>query len=517
VKILKSKWFGIGLIVLLAVSSYFLLQWGAKIAVKDFLNRKIPNNISFVYEELIVDFLEGNLLFLRPEIEIRHNTTDIEQLTVNLEEIGIEDIHYWKLFYHKEIVVSQILIDEPDFTFHKRESHKEKPDKVIKLLKPIYVEDLVVKNGSVRIIEEDSLEVLRLDSLNVDLNGGQTNIGIVNKKIPFEYNSIVVDLKNFSALLGKYEKIETDGFKLDNDEIILSNTHMFTKVSKQELSQQIPYERDHLNLEIEETIITDFNFNFDQDSLLVTANSGDISKLKLEIFRDKNPPDDMRDKFLYAKMLKSLPFHIDIETFNISDSNLVYEEEEEKKVNPGELRFENLSGQIKNISNLPNEEDEMQIVVKSDLMGKGLLHLDWSFKVNDPDQRFLVQGSLINFDTTSLNDFLVPSLNVKTEGQIEQLYFTVSGNEYVANGDVKMRYNDFKFQVLGKNGLRINKVLTFIGNLFIDDGSKTDENGYRYGAIENVERNQKKSFFNFLWISLQEGLLHLLSGNGKKK
>ncbi|WP_347343954.1 hypothetical protein [Maribacter aestuarii] len=159
----------------------------------------------------------------------------------------------------------------------------------------------------------------------------------------------------------------------------------------------------------------------------------------------------------------------------------------------------------------------MHIVLKSDLMGEGKLNFDWSFKVNDPDERFLVQGSLSNFDTTSLNDFLVPSLNVKTEGQIEQLYFTISGDEYVANGDVKMRYNDFKFKILEKDGLGINKVLTFIGNLFIDDGSKTDENGYRYGAIENVERNQKKSFFNFLWISLQEGLLHLLSGNGKKK
>ncbi|WP_289645016.1 hypothetical protein [Maribacter aestuarii] len=330
-KIFKSKWFGIGLIVFSAVSSYFLLQWGAKITVVDFLNRKIPNNISFAYEELKVDFLNGDLLFLNPEIEIRHNATEAEQLTVDLNEIRIEDIHYWRLFYHKEITVSKILINEPDFIFLKREHQKEKQDKIIKLLKPIYVEDLVVENGSVRIIEEDSLEVLRLDSLYVNLNGGRTNVSIVNKKIPFEYNTVEVDLKNFSALLGKYEKIEADGFKLNNTEIILRNTHVFTKVSKRELSQEIPYERDHLNIEIKETIITDFDFNFDRDSLLVTADSGDVSGLKLEIFRDKNPPDDIRNKFLYAKMLKSLPFHIAIETFNISDSNLVYEEEEEKK------------------------------------------------------------------------------------------------------------------------------------------------------------------------------------------
>lgn len=513
----KSKLFGLGSIALLGILSYFFFQWRAKIAVEDFLGRKIPDNITFTYEDLKVDFLKGDLLFLNPNIEIRNNATEDTQLSVDVERIGIGDIHYWRLFHHEEIKVSEILINEPDFTFQKREQQKEKPDKVIKLLKPIDVEDLIVTNGSVRIIGEDDLEVLQLDSLFVDLNGGRTNVDIINKKIPFEYNTIAIEFENFSASLGEYENIDLKGFELTDDKIILNNAHIYTKLSKKELNQVISHERDHLNLEISETTIEDFAFKFLSDSLLVTAKSGNLAKLDLEVFRDKNPPDDLRNKFLYAKMLTSLPFQIDIDTLSILDSSVSYKEEEEGKENSGELRFEDLSGQITNISNLPNEEEKMQIVLNSQLMGEGEFNLDWSFMVKDPNQRFLVQGSLSDLDTSSLNDFLVPSLNVKTEGEIEQLYFTISGDEHVANGDIKMRYHDFKFNVLEKNGLKINKVLTFIGNLFIDDGSKADENGYRYGDIEDVQRNQKKSFFNYLWISLQEGLLHLLSGNGKKK
>ena len=515
-KISKRKFFIFGIVALLAVSSYFLLQWSAKIAVEDFLNRKIPNNITYTYEELKVDFLRGDLLFFRPQIEIRNNVTGAIQLTVDLERISIGGMHYWRLFYHEEIKVSKILIDEPDFTFQKREQQNEKPDKVIKLLKPINVADLVVKNGRVRILEEDEFEVVRLDSLFVDLTKGRTNIAIINGKIPFEYNTIDIVFKNFSAILGEYEEINLESFEFKDDGITLRNTYMYTKLSKEEFNRVIPYERDHLDLRIEETTIADFGFKFIKDSLLVTAKSGNLSKLDLEVFRDKNPPDDTQNKFLYGKMLSSLPFQVDMDTLSVSDSNVSYKEEGEQKEYSGELRFEDLSGQIINISNLPNEEDEMKIALNSQLMGRGELDFDWSFKVNDPDQRFLAQGSLSNLDTSSLNDFLVPNLNVKTEGQIEQLYFTISGDEYVANGDVKMRYNDFKFKVLEKNGPGVNKVLTFIGNLFIDDGSKTDENGYRYGDIENVRRNQKKSFFNYLWISLQEGLLHLLSGSGKK-
>jgi hypothetical protein len=67
-----------------------------------------------------------------------------------------------------------------------------------------------------------------------------------------------------------------------------------------------------------------------------------------------------------------------------------------------------------------------------------------------------------------------------------------------------------------RDKLRVNKLITFIGNLFVDDGSRADENGYRYGTLQ-VERHQNKSFFNYLWISLQDGMLDVLSGNGKKE
>ena len=70
-------------------------------------------------------------------------------------------------------------------------------------------------------------------------------------------------------------------------------------------------------------------------------------------------------------------------------------------------------------------------------------------------------------------------------------------------------------QLLNKKD-NVNKFLTTIGNLFVNDGSKTDEDGYRHGTI-NVNRNQTKSFFNYLWLNVQDGLISTLTGNGEKK
>ncbi|MDB4293235.1 hypothetical protein N9954_07470, partial [Maribacter sp.] len=96
------------------------------------------------------------------------------------------------------------------------------------------------------------------------------------------------------------------------------------------------------------------------------------------------------------------------------------------------------------------------------------------------------------------------------------MYFTISGNAVSSQGDMKMKYQDFKFDVLDKDRLKVNKVLTAIGNIFINDGSKTDANGYRYGNME-VERETNKSFYNYLWLNVRDGMVNTLTGNGKKE
>jgi hypothetical protein len=78
-----------------------------------------------------------------------------------------------------------------------------------------------------------------------------------------------------------------------------------------------------------------------------------------------------------------------------------------------------------------------------------------------------------------------------------------------------MKYKEFKFEILNQKN-RVNKFLSAIGNLFVNDGSKTDEDGFRHGKIE-VKRNQNKSFFNYLWINVESGLISTLTGDGEKE
>ena len=302
---------------------------------------------------------------------------------------------------------------------------------------------------------------------------------------------------------------------LDNSSIHITDISLFTILSKLELSKTIKYQRDHLTLDIPEIRIENHNYIVSNDSLQVNFKSLLLNAPVLEMYRDKSILENFNRRPLYAELFRELPFKVAIDSVLIKQGMVRYEENLPNDKRAGILSFEKIDASIGNLSNLKANKKNLKITVDADLMGTGDFNLDWEFNVQDTRNAFVISGGLSNFNTANLNDFLIPNLRTKTTGTIDQLYFTISGDEYAATGDIKMNYEDFKFQVLNKERSGVKKVLSFIGNLFINDGSKADSDGYRHGHI-STERIKNKSFFNYLWINLEDGLIDVLTGNGMK-
>ncbi len=494
----------------------FVLQLIAKPYLEDILEKKLPRHVNLDYSSLEVNIFTGSIFFSTPSISISKENQHSGALTIDLEDVEINDVDYWNLIVNQKLNIAEVTFSRPQIVFEKSEAVAEKDIKDVQLLKTIGIETIRIKNGSVKAKWRNGKRNLQLDSLHLKLTGGETDPEIINAKIPFRFASLNYGFKNLRSTINEFEELKIKETTFSDQKFTLADLNLNTKLSKDQLSKQISFERDHIGLKLPMLLMTKPILYYEQDSLFINVPNTDINGLSLDIFRDKNLPDDMTYKPLYAKVLRNLPLRIMLDTITISNSTVVYEEEARHKTKAGELRFENVGGQITNVSNFSSQEKDLEISLVSSLMGKGRLALNWAFNVNNPNQRFLASGSLLDFDTSSLNDFLQPNLRVRTEGDIQNLYFTIDGDEHTAIGDVKMRYHDFKFSVMERDKLRVNKLITFIGNLFVDDGSRADENGYRYGTLQ-VERHPNKSFFNYLWISLQDGILDVLSGNGKKE
>ena len=116
----------------------------------------------------------------------------------------------------------------------------------------------------------------------------------------------------------------------------------------------------------------------------------------------------------------------------------------------------------------------------------------------------------------SMNLFTQPNLKVQLEGELLQTYFTMQGNPNQSRIDLKLKYDNFEVKVLDKEGTKINKFLSSVANLFIKKNSETTSDDFRESFSE-VERDNTKSVFNFLWLNVKAGLLEAMTGGSKKR
>ena len=198
----------------------------------------------------------------------------------------------------------------------------------------------------------------------------------------------------------------------------------------------------------------------------------------------------------------------------IENGRVQYAEQVSEQSKAGNIVFTELNSEITNLSNRSTEP--ILFKNKAKRMGVAPLLVDWSFYTENGADLFKASRIIKNFKTAAINPVLESNLRSRAKGAINELYFTISGDTYVSSGTMKMNYNDFEFVVLKKNRLGVNKVFTVLGKICTNDGSKTDQNGYRFGEI-SLKRDPTKSFFNYLWINVQDGIISTFTGNGKKK
>ncbi|HDZ05449.1 hypothetical protein LCGC14_0070970 [marine sediment metagenome] len=512
------KW--IVVILVICSSAYLLAEWKMKNEVVSFLEHKVPKHIDFTYDKITVNLFKGNIAFKDVTVVSLGKQTSSCEIKVDTDELSIEGFSYWKILFQKSIFIKTLTLTKPHLNFKTCPkdtdnvvANKSNP---INLLKEIFVQNLIFDSGIVEIWDATKqLELISVQKINLSLKEVATNPDIITKYVPFTFSEYNIEIQKFNAPLGDFEALEMESMVIDNSNIDITNISLSTIYSKSELSKEITYQRDYIDLTIPSINVENHNYLVSNDSLQVNFKELFLTKPKLEMYRDKSRLEDFRNKPLYGELLRKLPFKVAIDSVFIEKGSIIYEEDIPNNVKAGALSFENLDATISNLSNLVNVEDPLKIHLNANLMGVGKFHLDWEFDVQDLQNTFLISGGLSNFNTANLNDFIVPNLRTQTTGTIDQLYFTISGDDNVATGDIKMSYEDFKFQVMNKERNGIKKVLSFIGNLFVNDGSKADVHGYRYGDI-NVERVKNKSFFNYLWINLQDGLVDVLTGNGKK-
>jgi len=506
--------------MVLVLLLFIVLHFRTKAFIRNFLDEKIPDHIHLTYGQIEINLLAGSIGLTDVGLDFLDKDTGAKKAGVSLEAIGVKGIGYFQVLFGNTISVREIRLSRPRGEYYQGVQQVENqkvsvPDGTGK--KTLSIAHLSIVDGAFKVLgKAGDSSVFSVEKLNLSLENINVDRETIKREIPFSYGDYDLSTGMVFADLGRYEALTLSGTSIKNRELQLDNLSLKSKYDKAILSKKLDKEHDYIDLKIPEVRMENMDFGFNMARFFLSATSVVLQEPNLEIYRDKLVPDDFVRKKLYSQMLRELPIDLTVSEVKINDGFISYSELVKTGTSPGKIVFADLEATLGNVSNTYENGKKTGIVARAKLMGEAPIALRWNFDANRDNDAFYVSGTVTNFRSESINQFLRSNLRTEAEGDVQELYFTVSGDAVSSSGDMKMNYGDFRFTVLKKDRMGVNKLLTFVGNIFTNDGSRTDNSGYRYGEIY-AERDNTKSFFNYLWLNVMDGMVSTLTGNGKKK
>lgn len=494
-----------GLLILVIIAP-FIANPIIENKIKIIIAQQVPAEFQINEYEISVKSFSSSVTIENLQIIVKDTIAGFEDSNINLPKASFNGLSYWKYLFLSKIAFSNItLYDLEVKTYNDTTKTKDREKRKKDFQEIISTGKFTLENASFLLKNTDESIALQMDSLNFSIKNVEVNKTTLNKKIPFMFSEVKLKSNAILYQLNDFDLLSLSSISLKNNVLKIEDVAIKTIYSKTELSRVISKERDHMDAEIPLITLKDFHFDIKDTTFHITADDFIIENPVLKIHRDKLVSDDNSIKPLYSKAIRDIPFPITIDSLHINNATILYEEKVNTNQPAGVINFSELNAVVGNFSNTYAQgENRTTVQVNSIFMDESPLKIDWSFDVNDLMDSFHIQGELDALNATKMNSFTKSSLNVSIEGKVNKTYFNIHGNDEKSSVDLSISYDNFKVEILNKENKR-NWFLSTVANIFVKKKSDSLEGTFKEGRA-TAERNRDKSFFNYLWINIQEGL-----------
>lgn len=503
-------------VTFLVLGSLFWVNYTLKNKVEHFISSRLTGTLTQSYENLSLNVFTGTLTFSEVSVAIKNKHEHQIHTQVDLEQLVITDISYWDYLINDEIHIENITLKEPLITYkeHYFKASKDTAKKpILKLFKPIKINEIGIENATLQIIEDiQNTTKLFTEKASVGITGIVISSESLQKRLPVTFESYNVNADSIFLKVNAFENLSATNVILKNKKATLEALHLKTKYSKTELSEKINKERDYFDVALKFLTIDGIDFGFTNRKFFAKSKQITLEEPTALIYRDKLVADDLTQKKLYSKALRDLPFHLTIEDVSINKGAITYQERTKENNLGGTLQFKELDAAIQNINNTSQGSTQTTIAIKGLFMKETPFTVDWNFDVSDVSDHFTFKTSIGALAAANLNQFTEPNLRVKLTGNVEQTFATIDGNRNASHSDMKITYTDFNIAILNKSGREKKKLLSTLVNIFVAKNSSDKDSTFKESAIDTVP-DKTKSFFNYIWLNLMQGLLESLTGN----
>ena len=439
-------------------------------------------------------------------------SADKNYFDLNTKSVSIK-FKEWKMIDSKlKMEIDDILIDQIKGKIATATTKTQRKNKSSFLDFPLKIHKINLKDSDLDIDQKG--QPIVLNGINLNINELELNQN-KDQQLLLKSQSYNFGLKSFTYKPNQFYKISSNTIKITENNGQISDFKMVPLVSRGQFIKMIPTEKDLYDLKAQTISFTGKCDILNQDKYVNLSNLT-LNNVDANIFRSKIPKDDETVKLLYSKMLRSIKIPLFINNFDIKNSVLVYEEDIPTSSGPGEISFKpfNLNAKNLNSGKMKGKPTQVSITINAGFMKASPLHINWGFNTADLQDKFSISGNVINMPAARLNPFIEPYLHVTATGLIKKLEFNFKGNPEEISGSMKMHHDNLKIAIFKKDSNEKNKILSTIANLFIKNSSDKFPESV---IVDNVKRDNTKSFFNLLWKGMQDGLAQTLIGINYKK
>lgn len=246
-----------------------------------------------------------------------------------------------------------------------------------------------------------------------------------------------------------------------------------------------------------------------------------VSDLDVNILKDKRYPfnETLRPK-LPHQSLKSLKIPLDIKKVILENGDLKYQEKNEGEKDLMTVSLNDIDATIENITSVQENISQgavLRIHLKTKILGKASADVRFAMPLNSYADTMYFTGYVGSSSMKPFNKATIPALGIEiTDGKLNSVDFSGSANDHHSSGEMTMRYEGLEAEVYKKESKEANKFVTWVANAAVHNNNP-GRNGKLRVALMEFDRVMYKGFGNFIWKTLQSGIMNSVSPAGKNE
>ncbi|MCS5489733.1 DUF748 domain-containing protein [Algoriphagus limi] len=520
---MKRILFGLGIFLILLVGAGFYISSNISERIQAEINKNPDRSYDLNFEEIHVSLLRQRVQLDKITI-VPLKEDESSSIRGSLEKILLKDFHIWDYFSSKELVIGDVILYDPVFqlTLKDQQSQGKKGSHAFQsifedIVRRGEIENFQVINGKADLFngEEELVRIGGFTDLEVSASGLKTDRRILTHIVPFELDEIKTSLKNLELDLRDEKKLRIGAMSFDllEQSIQVENVSLHYADDLIDVSNRLVHQEDLLNFDLKSLKLEGIDANSDlYGQWSAIAKKLTLDSLVFVDLRNKNKSRPVEStKKLFAGLMASIPFPVDLDTVLIQNSRLDYLEVGSGKESPGLIRFDNLNARIEGFVTVDSlrKQKEMKVFLQSDFMGHTPLNAE--IRVPYDKEAFWLNLTLSPLALNKLSEVTEPLAGVKiNSGQLHKFELQMQANEYVAQNTLTFDYEDFHIEVekKGESG-GANKMATFAGNIALRTSNLPEAKSYRKASYQST-RNVYRGPFNFIWETCKAGVSEIM-------